>query len=182
MPGAWGVVWADLTKLDYRHTDLWQYMANIFLLWCRRGVDGFRCDAGYMIPEPAWEYIIAKVRSRYPNTVFFLEGLGGPPDATRHLLQRANFNWAYSELFQEYSLEQISNYMPHAIDLSDTCGHLVHFAENHDNDRLAKVSPYLCKDENRPLRPFQHLRGIWICQRRGVVCQRKKSMSTTPRA
>jgi len=140
MPGAWGVVWADLTKLDYRHTDLWQYMADIFLLWCRRGVDGFRCDAGYMIPEPAWEYIIAKVRSEYPNTVFFLEGLGGPPDATRHLLQRANFNWAYSELFQEYSLEQISRYMPHAIDLSNTCGHLVHFAETHDNDRLAKVS------------------------------------------
>ncbi|MCG8550480.1 MAG: alpha-amylase family glycosyl hydrolase, partial [Desulfobacterales bacterium] len=140
MPGAWGVVWADLTKLDYRHTDLWQYMADIFLLWCRRGADGFRCDAGYMIPEPAWEYIIAKVRIQYPNTVFFLEGLGGPPDSTRHLLQRANFNWAYSELFQEYSLEQISGYIPRAIDLSNTCGHLIHFAETHDNDRLAKVS------------------------------------------
>ncbi|WP_321495669.1 amylo-alpha-1,6-glucosidase [uncultured Desulfobacter sp.] len=140
MPGAWGVVWADLTKLDYRHTDLWQYMADIFLLWCRRGVDGFRCDAGYMIPELAWEYIIAKVRSQYPDTVFFLEGLGGPPDATRNLLLRANFNWAYSELFQEYSVEQISRYLPHAIDLSDTCGHLIHFAETHDNNRLAKVS------------------------------------------
>jgi predicted glycogen debranching enzyme len=140
MPGAWGVVWADLTKLDYRHTDLWQYMADIFLLWCRRGVDGFRCDAGYMIPEQAWEYIIAKVRLQYPNTVFFLEGLGGPPDATRDLLQRANFNWAYSELFQEYTLEQISRYLPHAIDISNTCGHLIHFAETHDNDRLAKVS------------------------------------------
>lgn len=140
MPGAWGVVWADLTKLDYRHTDLWQYMADIFLLWCRRGVDGFRCDAGYMIPELAWEYIIVKVRNQYPNTVFFLEGLGGSPDATRHLLQGANFNWAYSELFQEYSLEQISRYMPHAIDISNTCGHLIHFAETHDNERLAKVS------------------------------------------
>lgn len=140
MPGAWGVVWADLTKLDYRHTDLWQYMADIFQLWCRRGVDGFRCDAGYMIPERAWEYIIAKVRRQYPDTIFFLEGLGGPPDATRHLLQRANFNWAYSELFQEYSLEQISRYLPHAVNISETCGHLIHFAETHDNERLAKVS------------------------------------------
>nr|WP_320189908.1 amylo-alpha-1,6-glucosidase [uncultured Desulfobacter sp.] len=140
MPGAWGVVWADLTKLDYSHTDLWQYMADIFLLWCRRGADGFRCDAGYMIPEPAWEYIIAKVRLQYPDTVFFLEGLGGPPDSTRHLLQRANFNWAYSELFQEYTLDQISGYIPQAIDLSNTCGHLIHFAETHDNNRLAKVS------------------------------------------
>ncbi len=145
MPGAWGVVWEDLTKLDYRHTGLWQYMADIFLLWCRRGVDGFRCDAGYMIPEPAWEYIIAKVRTQYPDTVFFLEGLGGPPDATRHLLQRANFNWAYSELFQEYSVEQISSYLPHALNLSATCGHLIHFAETHDNDRLAKVSHVYAK-------------------------------------
>ncbi len=145
MPGAWGVVWADLTKLDYRHTGLWQYMADIFLLWCRRGVDGFRCDAGYMIPERAWEYMIVKVRRQYPNTIFFLEGLGGPPDTTHHLLQHANFNWAYSELFQEYSLEQISRYLPHATNISETCGHLIHFAETHDNDRLAKVSHIYAK-------------------------------------
>ena len=62
MPGAWGVVWADLTKLDYRHKGLWKYIADVFLTWCNRGVDGFRCDAGYMIPVMAWKYMIAKVR------------------------------------------------------------------------------------------------------------------------
>ncbi len=139
-PGAWGVVWEDLTRLDWRHRELWQYMAGIFLLWCGRGVDGFRCDAGYMIPVPAWEYMIAKVRRQYPDTIFLLEGLGGPLETTQALLGRANFNWAYSELFQNYTADEIARYHPFAEKMSRTFGHLVHFAETHDNDRLAKVS------------------------------------------
>ena len=139
-PGAWGVVWADLTKLDYSNIDLWKYMADVFLLWCHRGVDGFRCDAGYMVPVEAWEYIVAKVRIEYPETLFFLEGLGGPIATTRDILSRANFNFAYSELFQNYTREEISNYLPKAYDISNTCGHTIHFAETHDNNRLASVS------------------------------------------
>jgi len=142
-PGAWGVTWADLTKLDYSNHDLWKYMADVFLLWCQRGVDGFRCDAGYMIPVEAWEYIVAKVRIEYPETLFFLEGLGGPIKTTRDILTRANFNFAYSELFQNYTREQISTYLLQAYDISQTSGIPVHFAETHDNNRLASVSiPY----------------------------------------
>jgi predicted glycogen debranching enzyme len=139
-PGAWGVVWEDLTRLDYRHKALWQYMADVLLTWCRRGVDGFRCDAGYMIPLPAWQYMIAKVRDQFPDTLFFLEGLGGKISVTRDLLNRANFNWAYSELFQNYDRSQIEHYLPGAIDISSTDGVTVHFAETHDNNRLARTS------------------------------------------
>lgn len=136
-PGAWGVVWADLTRLDYSNRELWQYMAQVFLVWCERGVDGFRCDAGYMVPTEAWEYIVAKVRQQFPQTLFFLEGLGGPIKTTRDILNKANFNWAYSELFQNYTREQISGYLPQAIKLSQECGSMIHFAETHDNNRLA---------------------------------------------
>ena len=140
-PGAWGVVWADLTRLDYHHQDLWQYMADVFLIWCRRGVDGFRCDAGYMIPTPAWRYIIAKVRDQFPDVIFFLEGLGGKISVTRELLDWADFNWAYSELFQNYDRGQIEYYLPEPLDMSRTEGTAVHFAETHDNQRLAARSP-----------------------------------------
>lgn len=144
-PGAWGITWADLTKLDYSNIDLWTYMADVFLLWCHRGVDGFRCDAGYMVPLKAWEYIVAKVRLEYPEVIFFLEGLGGPVDTTRDLLGRANLNWAYSELFQNYTREQIVNYLPTAYGISNNCGHMIHFAETHDNQRLASVSKRYAK-------------------------------------
>ncbi|MBW2437143.1 MAG: glycogen debranching enzyme N-terminal domain-containing protein, partial [Deltaproteobacteria bacterium] len=140
VPGAWGVAWEDLTKLDYSHSELWQYMADVFLKWCRRGVDGFRCDAGYMIPLAAWRYIVAKVREQFPEAIFLLEGLGGKISVTRQLLNSANLNWAYSELFQNYDRSQIEHYLPEAIDISNTDGITVHFAETHDNPRLAQTS------------------------------------------
>lgn len=141
IPGAWGVAWEDLTKLDYSHKDLWHYMANVFLTWCKRGVDGFRCDAGYMIPAAAWKYIVARVRDQFPDTVFLLEGLGGKISVTRNLLNNANLNWAYSELFQNYDRRQIETYLPEAFDISASDGLTVHFAETHDNLRLASRSP-----------------------------------------
>ncbi len=140
VPGAWGVLWEDLTALDYTHRGLWQYMANVFLTWCRRGVDGFRCDAAYMIPVPAWRYIIAVVRDQYPDTIFLLEGLGGKISVTRDLLNTANFNWAYSELFQNYDRSQIEHYLPEALEISRGEGTMIHFAETHDNQRLAARS------------------------------------------
>jgi starch synthase (maltosyl-transferring) len=139
-PGAWGVVWADLTRLDYRHKGLWQYMADVFLTWCRRGVDGFRCDAGYMIPTVAWRYMIGKVRDQFPDVIFLLEGLGGKISVTRELLDWADFNWAYSELFQNYDRGQIEGYLPGAMDISHADGTTIHFAETHDNPRLAATS------------------------------------------
>ncbi|MEW5909781.1 MAG: alpha-amylase family glycosyl hydrolase, partial [Thermodesulfobacteriota bacterium] len=145
MPGAWGVRWEDLTKLDYRRKDLWKYMSDVFLTWCRRGVDGFRCDAGYMIPVEAWKYMISRVRNEYPDTLFFLEGLGGKVSVARDLLNTANFNWAYSELFQNYDRRQIEGYLPEAIDISGSDGLTAHYAETHDNDRLASRSTLYAK-------------------------------------
>mgnify|MGYP002520770110 CR=1 FL=1 len=137
-PGAWGVKWADLVELDYANAELRAYMADVFLFWCREGVDGFRCDAGYMIPAETWEYIVAKVREEYPDTVFLLEGLGGEIAVTNRLLAESNLDWAYSELFQTYDRSQFEGYLPAAIERAEKYGTLVHFAETHDNDRLAK--------------------------------------------
>ena len=137
-PGAWGVKWADLVELDYDNPELRSYMAEVFLFWCKNGVDGFRCDAGYMIPAKTWEYIVARVREEYPDTVFMLEGLGGDLKITDSLLAEANLDWAYSEVFQTYDRGQFEWYLPAAIERSEKFGTLVHFAETHDNDRLAK--------------------------------------------
>lgn len=144
-PGAWGTVWEDLTELDYSKQELWKYIADVFITWCSRGVDGFRCDAGYMIPIPAWEYIIARVRENYPDIIFLLEGLGGDPAVTTRLLDYANMNWAYSELFQNYSKEQVEGYLNYAWRESLGNGLMVHYAETHDNSRLAAVSETYAK-------------------------------------
>ncbi len=136
-PDAWGVLWEDLSKLDYSHRELWKYMAGVFLFWCRKGVDGFRCDAGYKIPFEAWEYIIAKVRMEYPDTLFMLEGLGGHKHVTERLLADSGMNWAYSEIFQNHDQHQVDDYLPESIRVSESKGNLIHFSETHDNARLA---------------------------------------------
>lgn len=137
-PGAWGVTWEDLVELRHVNAVLWDELAEMFLVWCRRGVDGFRCDAGYKVPTPAWQYIIARVQQEFPETVFLLEGLGGPWETTEALLTEGGMQWAYSELFQNYSGREVAGYLDYALRQSERVGTYVHYSETHDNDRLAK--------------------------------------------
>src|ERR1051325_2016159 len=136
-PGAWGTTWEDLAELDHRNAALWEELAETFLIWCRRGVDGFRCDAGYKVPVRAWRYITARVLDEFPETVFLLEGLGGSWEATETLLTEGAMQWAYSELFQNYSGIEVAGYLEYALRQCRRVGLYVHYSETHDNLRLA---------------------------------------------
>lgn len=136
-PGAWGTTWEDLVELEHGNPHLRRHLAEVFIEWCRRGVDGFRCDAGYFVPLDVWRYIIARVRQEFPDTVFFLEGLGGAWEITADLLTEGGFQWAYSELFQNYDGTHVGGYLDHAIEQSRRAGILVHYSETHDNNRIA---------------------------------------------
>jgi predicted glycogen debranching enzyme len=137
-PGAWGTVWEDLVEVNHVNAVLWDELAEMFLVWCRRGVDGFRCDAGYKVPTMAWQYIIARVQQEFPETVFLLEGLGGPWETTEALLTEGGMQWAYSELFQNYSGKEVAWYLDYALKQEQRVGVYVNYSETHDNDRLAK--------------------------------------------
>jgi starch synthase (maltosyl-transferring) len=137
-PGAWGNTWEDLVELKHENVALWDKLAVMFLTWCRRGVDGFRCDAGYKVPARAWQYIVARVQQEFPETVFLLEGLGGSWEATETLLTEGGMQWAYSELFQNHSGPELASYLDHSLKQSRRAGLLVNYSETHDNDRLAK--------------------------------------------
>jgi predicted glycogen debranching enzyme len=136
-PGAWGVTWEDLVELKHINVALWDKLAEMLLIWCRRGVDGFRCDAGYKVPVSAWQYIVARVQQEFPETIFLLEGLGGSWDATEALLTEGGMQWAYSELFQNYSGRQVADYLDYGLRQSERVGLYVHYSETHDNNRLA---------------------------------------------
>jgi len=136
-PGAWGTTWEDLVELEQHDVRLWDKIADALLTWCRRGVDGFRCDAGYKIPVPAWQYITARVQGEFPETIFLLEGLGGSWEATESLLTDGGMQWAYSELFQNYSGHDVAGYLDYASRQNERVGTYVHYSETHDNERLA---------------------------------------------
>ena len=154
-PGAWGTVWEDLVELKQDSVQLWDKIADALLVWCRRGVDGFRCDAGYKIPVPAWQYIIARVQDEFPETIFLLEGLGGSWEATENLLAEAGMQWAYSELFQNYSGRDVAWYLDYASRQNERVGSYVHYSETHDNDRLAaKGAPGTASAQNNNAAQF----------------------------
>ena len=136
-PGAWGTVWEDLVELEQHDSKLWDLIADSLLTWCRRGVDGFRCDAGYKIPLAAWQYIIARVQEEFSETIFLLEGLGGSWEITESLLTEGGMQWAYSELFQNYSGKEVAWYLDYANKQNATIGTYINYSETHDNDRLA---------------------------------------------
>jgi predicted glycogen debranching enzyme len=137
-PGAWGTVWEDLVELEQHDVKLWDLIADSLIIWCKRGVDGFRCDAGYKIPVSAWQYIIARVQEEFSEAIFLLEGLGGSWDATENLLTDGGMQWAYSELFQNYSGKDVAWYLDYANRQSARVGAYVHYSETHDNSRLAE--------------------------------------------
>ncbi len=137
-PGAWGTVWEDLVELEQHDVKLWDIIADSLIVWCQRGVDGFRCDAGYKIPAPAWQYIVARVQEEFPETIFLLEGLGGSWDATELLLTEGGMQWAYSELFQNYSGKEVAWYLDYANRQNERIGSYVNYSETHDNSRLAE--------------------------------------------
>lgn len=137
-PGAWGTTWEDLVELEQDDVRLWDLIAEALLTWCRRGVDGFRCDAGYKIPAAAWQYIVARVQDEFPETIFLLEGLGGSWEATESLLTEGGMQWAYSELFQNYTGREVAWYLDYASRQNGSVGTYVNYSETHDNERLAK--------------------------------------------
>jgi predicted glycogen debranching enzyme len=136
-PGAWGVVWEDLVELNFGKKEVWRYLADSLLLWCQRGVDGFRADAGYQVPVEVWEYVTAKVHQVFPDTLFLLEGLGGSWEATESILRRGGMQWAYSEMFQQQGTEMLHGYLRHLDRCFLEVGILANYAETHDNTRLA---------------------------------------------
>ncbi|MBR1836570.1 MAG: glycogen debranching protein, partial [Kiritimatiellae bacterium] len=139
-PGAWGVTWEDLVELDHARPELRGFMASVFEFWCAQGVDGFRCDAGYMVPAETWRYVVSRVRESYPDAVFLLEGLGGKISVTNALLSEEGLDWAYSEIFQTGDRSAFERYLPGATAVSGSIGPLAHYAETHDNNRLAARS------------------------------------------
>lgn len=175
-PGAWGNTWADLVELDQKHHELWEVLASSLITWCRRGVDGFRCDAGYMIPLAAWQYVVARVREQFPNAVFLLEGLGGAWEATETLLTDGGMQWAYSELFQVEAPAHVAGYIDHSNRHGERIGTLVHYSETHDNDRLAargatwaKMRNHLCALASH-VGAFGFSAGVeWLCTEKFLV-------------
>src|SRR3954463_13498475 len=95
-------------------------MTSIILFWAERGVRIFRVDNPHTKPVPFWEYLIWRVRQRFPDTIFLSEAFTKPK--MMKALAKAGFQQSYTyftwrnskqefvEYFQELTQSEMRDY------------------------------------------------------------------------
>lgn len=120
----------------------WIKMKDILLFWAGQNVDGFRCDMAEMVPVEFWQWAIPQVKSVHPEIIFIAEIYN--PTQYRNYVSKGGFDYLYDKV-QLYdtlrlliegrgdtgTIESIQK------KLADIHGHLLHFMENHDEQRIA---------------------------------------------
>lgn len=122
--------------------DTWTKMRDILLYWTHKNVDGFRCDMAEMVPVEFWNWVIPQIKLANPDIIFIAEIYN--PTQYRNYISKGHFNYLYDKVQLYDTLRLLlagkqSTRELHSIheSLKDINKHLVHFMENHDEQRVA---------------------------------------------
>ena len=148
--------WYETVKLNYgidyqggRATHFsptpstWKKMTDILLFWAEKGVDAFRCDMAEMVPTAFWSHAVAAVKKEHPDLLFIGEVYN--PAQYRDYLA-AGFDYLYDKVGLYDTLRAIvcGNASASCITscwqaTDDIKEHMLHFLENHDEQRIASA-------------------------------------------
>ena len=156
----------DTLPEEYRHKDYrehyafwqdrqvpssWIKFKDIALYWLDFGVDGFRYDMAEMVPVEFWSYMNAHIKMKNPEAFLLAEVYN--PGLYRDYIQKGKMDYLYDKVELYDSLKHIikgygwTDHIPvvqHG--LADIEHHMLHFLENHDEQRIA--SPEFAGDPN----------------------------------
>lgn len=147
--------WFETIKLNYgvdieggRKTyfdpipDTWTKMKEILVFWAEKGVDGFRCDMAEMVPVEFWSWVIPHVKKINPEIIFVAEIYN--PQAYRAYISQGGFDFLYDKVQLYDTLRLLVNGKSSTKDiaaiqksLEGINNSMVHFLENHDEQRVA---------------------------------------------
>ena len=147
--------WYETVKLNYgvnylegERTDFypfpstWLKMRDILLFWAKKGVDGFRCDMAEMVPFQFWGWVIPIIKEKYPNIIFIAEVYN--TWEYYNYVKHGKFDYLYDKVGLYDTLIGIIRHQQSATDITRTWQNLgelrrnmLHFMENHDEQRLA---------------------------------------------
>ncbi len=154
--------WFETIKLnygvDYLHgkkthfdsiPDTWNKMRDILLYWAGKRVDGFRCDMAEMVHAAFWHWVIPQVKAFNSEIIFIAEIYN--PQQYRHYIEHGNFDFLYDKVQLYDTLRLLINdqastsWIPGIQKSMAGINHnMVHFLENHDEQRIA--SPFFNGD------------------------------------
>lgn len=120
----------------------WRKFKEIVSFWLSLGVDGFRYDMAEMVPVEFWSYLNSYIKSRRPDAFLMAEIYN--PDSYRDYLHIGKMDALYNKVGLYDTLRDIICY-EHSTDridqvqasLTDIWPQMLHFMENHDEQRIA---------------------------------------------
>ena len=122
--------------------DTWHKMYDILLFWAQKGVSGFRCDMAEMVPVEFWNWVIPKVKEKYPHILFIAEIYN--PAAYRDFIHTGRFDYLYDKMGLYDTLRAVVEQQQPAFAITDTwkalegiAPQMLRFMENHDEQRMA---------------------------------------------
>ncbi|MCL4482259.1 MAG: alpha-amylase family protein [Bacteroidetes bacterium] len=122
--------------------DSWVKFRNICLFWLKFGVDGFRFDMAEMVPVEFWSYLNSTIKKEYPKTTLVAEVYN--PQRYRSYLHTGKMDFLYDKVAFYDTLKKViqGKTSPDRLikvqsDVADIEHHMLHFLENHDEQRLA---------------------------------------------
>jgi starch synthase (maltosyl-transferring) len=102
----------DIYPFDFASEDwraLWTDLAGIFEFWIDQGVRIFRVDNPHTKPFAFWEWCLAKLRTKHPDTIFLAEAFTTPRRMER--LAKLGFNQSYTYFAWRQTKAEIIEYM-----------------------------------------------------------------------
>ncbi len=159
--------------------DTWHKMLHILLYWADKKVDGFRCDMAEMVPVEFWHWAIAQVKSNYPELIFIAEVYN--PQEYRNYIFHGGFDYLYDKVGVYDLLRNISCHQHPTTQITQAWQSLsgiekkmLHFLENHDEQRVAsdyfagnpwKILPALIVSATLTKAPFMLYAGQELGER-----------------
>ncbi len=102
----------DIYPLNFRcenWPELWAEMVSVVNFWAERGVRTFRVDNPHTKPVAFWEYLIARVRDKYPDTIFLSEAFTRPKMMKE--LAKAGFSQSYTYFTWRNTKQELTEYL-----------------------------------------------------------------------
>jgi predicted alpha/beta superfamily hydrolase len=131
--------------------DSWEKFRDIALYWIGKGVDGFRYDMAEMVPVEFWSYLNSSIKGRNPEAFLLAEIYN--PAIYRDYIQLGQMDYLYDKVGLYDTLKAImqgkastDTLAPIHAEVLDIEQHMLHFLENHDEQRIA--SPDFVGDAN----------------------------------
>ncbi len=139
----YGVNYLENERTDfYPFPSTWLKMRDILLFWAKKGVDGFRCDMAEMVPFQFWGWVIPIIKEKYPHIIFIAEVYN--TWEYYNYVKHGKFDYLYDKVGLYDTLIGIIRRQQSATDITRTWQnlgelrrHMLHFMENHDEQRLA---------------------------------------------